>query len=179
MVLKTQKWLWQLVLHQVWHFFLAKKYFWKAYSTNMIQYMINYYIIFSIHAIWFSSNLLFWNFAVERVPEFSGTQAEPNLIKQNIKFGVKSARYPTKYPTFWNSHTTLTNPTRFRLLLSDLFDTQLFSTRSGAPPLFWIQYVRNILKMNHCIQHIKSLLDSKCKSMPHKFKVNISNKIII
>ena len=80
-------------------FFLAKKYFWKAYSTNMIQYMINY-IIFSIHAIWFSSNLLFWKLAVERVPEFSGTQAEPNLIKQNIKFGVKSARYPTKYPTF-------------------------------------------------------------------------------
>ena len=49
---------------------------------------------------------------VERLPKFSGTQPEPDfsrsgmyptlpkpdLLKQNIKFGVKSARYPTKYP---------------------------------------------------------------------------------
>ena len=57
---------------------------------------------------------------VERVPEFLGTRPkpdffwatqtwlfqvgyvpEPDLMKQNIKFGVKRTWYPTKYPTFW------------------------------------------------------------------------------
>ena len=52
---------------------------------------------------------------VERLPKFSSTQPEPDfsrsgmyptlpesdLSNQNIKFGVESARYPTKYPIFW------------------------------------------------------------------------------
>ena len=34
-----------------------------------------------------------------RVPKKSGILS--GIMKQNIKFGVKSAQYPKKYPTFW------------------------------------------------------------------------------
>ena len=37
---------------------------------------------------------------VERVPEFSGTRPEPDLMKQNIKFGVKKCMIPDKIPDF-------------------------------------------------------------------------------
>ena len=72
-------------------------------------------------------------------PDFSRsgmypTLLEPDLMKQNIKFGVKSANYSTKYvPDFLATQIRLFGiPTQpeFDFLLSDLFDTQLFATRS-------------------------------------------------
>ena len=87
---------------------------------------------------------------VERVPENSGTRPEPNfsrsgmyptlpesnLMKQNIKFGVKSAQYPTKYPTFWVPESDFLKSPPYPtwpesdFLLSDLFDTWLFAIHS-------------------------------------------------
>ena len=90
---------------------------------------------------------------MERVPENSYTRPkpdffwatrtrllqvylpEPDLMKQNIKFGVKSACYATKYPTFWEPESDFLEfppyPTRpeSNFLLTDLFDTRLFATR--------------------------------------------------
>ena len=58
---------------------------------------------------------------------------EPDLMKQNIKFGIKSACYPTKYPTFWVPEPDFLEFSPYPTLPESdflLFDTRLFATRS-------------------------------------------------
>ena len=87
--------------------------------------------------------LLFKKLELQKLDQTFFGLPKPDFLTQNIKFGVKRAQYPTKYLTFWVPESDF--------LLSDLFNTRLFATRSTTNCYCEHIYIaRNICNINIC-----------------------------